>query len=261
MIVPKLRYTRRAVTDLIDVDRELAAAVDRLSFAPPVTHVYNPLVYAWEPHRLYLEAWGRGRKEIAFLGMNPGPWGMTQTGVPFGEVELARDWLRIEADVDRPAGEHPKRPIEGFACTRSEVSGRRLWGWFKERFGTPERFFARCFVLNYCPLTFLEESGRNRTPDKLPAAEREALRAVCDRALRQSLEVLRPRLLIGVGRYAEQQAERVAPELDEAGLDVATGRVLHPSPASPAANRGWAAQAERDLVALGIDDFGAPPEG
>jgi single-strand selective monofunctional uracil DNA glycosylase len=242
------------VTDLIDVDRELAAAVDRLRFAPPVTHVYNPLIYAWEPHRRYLEAWGQGRKEIAFLGMNPGPWGMTQTGVPFGEVALARDWLRVEGPVERPVDEHPKRPVEGFACSRSEVSGRRLWGWFKERFGTPERFFARCFVLNYCPLTFLEESGRNRTPDKLPAAEREALRAICDDALRRSLEVLRPRLLIGVGRYAEQQAERVTAE-----LDVATGRVLHPSPASPAANRGWAAQAERDLAALGIEDFGTTP--
>ncbi len=151
----------------------------------------------------------------------------------------------------RPANEHPKRPIQGFACTRSEVSGRRLWGWFAERFGTPERFFARFFVLNYCPLVFLEESGRNRTPDKLPAAEREALREVCDQALRRSLEVLRPRLLVGVGAFAEKQAERVA-----AGSGVTTGRILHPSPASPAANRGWPAQAARDLAALGIEDFG-----
>ena len=184
---------------------------------------------------------------------------MSQTGVPFGEVGLVRDWLRIEARVERPTKEHPKRPIEGFNCSRSEVSGRRLWGWFKERFGTPERFFERCFVLNYCPLAFLEESGRNRTPDKLPAAEREPLREVCDRALRGALEILRPRLLVGVGSYAERQARRVA-----AGLEVNTGRILHPSPASPAANRGWAERAARDLARLGVSEFGdggAPGKG
>lgn len=249
--VARLGYTGRAVPDLVDVDRELAAAAGKLRFAPPVSHVYNPLVYAWEPHRRYLEAWGGGNKEIAFLGMNPGPWGMAQTGVPFGEVAAARDWLRVAAPVGRPRREHPKRPVTGFACPRSEVSGRRLWGWFRDRFGTPERFFARCFVLNYCPLVFLEESGRNRTPDRLPAAEREALRAVCDRALARALAILRPRLVVGVGRWAELQAARVA-----AGLGVATGRILHPSPASPAANRGWAAQAARDLAALGVERFG-----
>lgn len=237
---------------LVEVDSSLARAVDRLEFALPVTHVYNPLAYAWQPHRCYLERWGRGRKEIVFLGMNPGPWGMTQTGIPFGEVSLARDWLGVEGVVEQPAVVHAKRPIDGFACTRSEVSGRRLWGWFRDRFGTPERFFERCFVLNYCPLTFLEESGRNRTPDKLPAAERAALGELCDSALRQAVEILEPSWVIGVGLYAEKQATRVL-----GGGDLEIGRVLHPSPASPAANRGWAPQAEQDLLALGIDDFGA----
>jgi single-strand selective monofunctional uracil DNA glycosylase len=30
------------------------------------------------------------------------------------------------------------------------------------------------------------------------------------------------------------------------------GQVLHPSPASPKANRGWAAQADAELAALGL---------
>ena len=34
--------------------------------------------------------------------------------------------------------------------------------------------------------------------------------------------------------------------------DIRIGRVLHPSPASPAANRGWAAAAEKQLLALGV---------
>lgn len=232
---------------LVAAARELAAAADALDFAPPVVHVYNPLAYAWRPHRAYLERWGDGRRRTVFLGMNPGPWGMSQTGVPFGEVSLVRDWLGIEAAVERPAAEHPKRPIDGFDCARSEVSGRRLWGWFREVAGTPERFFADCFVLNYCPLVFLEASGRNRTPDKLPVAERRALEAVCDPALAAAVEALAAERVIGVGRFAEQQARRAL-----AGLEVTVGRVLHPSPASPAANRGWAAQAEKELAAQGV---------
>ena len=232
---------------LVAIAGEVARAVDELSFAAPVTHVYNPLSYAWEPHRRYLERWGGGRKEVVLLGMNPGPWGMAQTGVPFGEVELVRDWVGVEAPVGRPAREHPKRPVEGFACRRSEVSGRRLWEWAKERFGTPEAFFARFLVLNYCPLVFLEKSGRNRTPDKLPAAERVPLEALCDRALRASIEVLSPDWVIGVGAFAEARARRAL-----AGLDIRVGRVLHPSPASPTANRGWAGRVEADLARLGI---------
>ncbi len=233
---------------LTAIARELARAADRLEFGPPVESVYNPLVYAWRPHRLYLERFGAAPKEVVLVGMNPGPWGMAQTGVPFGEVELVRDWLGIEAPVARPDTEHPKRPVEGFECRRREVSGRRLWGWAKRRFGTPERFFSRFFVANYCPLVFLEESGRNRTPDRLPAAEKRELSAICDRALAASVDRLRPRLVVGVGRFAEGRARAAL-----AGAGVAVGRVLHPSPASPAANRGWEGKMERGLAALGVE--------
>ncbi len=233
---------------LTAIARELARAADRLEFGPPVERVYNPLVYAWRPHRLYLERFGVAPKEVVLVGMNPGPWGMAQTGVPFGEVELVRDWLGIEAPVARPDTEHPKRPVEGFECRRREVSGRRLWGWAKRRFGTPERFFSRFFVANYCPLVFLEESGRNRTPDRLPAVEKRELSAICDRALAASVERLRPRLVVGVGRFAEGRARAAL-----AGAGVAVGRVLHPSPASPAANRGWEGKMERGLAALGVE--------
>ncbi|MGH9382462.1 MAG: uracil-DNA glycosylase family protein [Thermoanaerobaculia bacterium] len=225
----------------------LRRAADELDFGPPVTHVYNPLDYAWRPHRLYLERYGSGPKEVVLVGMNPGPWGMAQTGVPFGEVGLVRDWLGIDGEVDKPPREHPQRPVEGFACARSEVSGRRLWGWAKQRFGTPDRFFRRFFVWNYCPLTFLEASGRNRTPDKLPAAERTPLEAVCDRALRAAVESLEPRWVLGVGRFAERRARAAL-----AQLDFETGQILHPSPASPVANDGWQRRAEAQLRGLGI---------
>lgn len=235
------------MSDLVQVSRALSRGVSKLEFAEPVTHVYNPLLYARRPHEIYLSRFGTATKETVLVGMNPGPFGMGQTGVPFGDVGFVRDWMGIEAPVDHPPDEHPKRPVLGFDCKRSEVSGSRLWGWAKDRFGVPERFFSRFFVLNYCPLIFMESTGRNRTPDKLSADERSALLSVCDEALRDAIDVLDPELVIGVGAWATKRARAA---LGEGGPTI--GTVLHPSPASPKANRGWASQAERDLRGLGI---------
>ena len=235
-----------SVAALIAAAQRLSQAVDRLDFAPPVSHVYNPLDYAWAPHEAYLRRFGNGHKRIIFLGMNPGPFGMVQCGVPFGEIAAARDWMGIDAPVGKPAQENPKRPIEGFACQRSEVSGRRLWGLFQQRFGTAESFIAEHFVANYCPLAFFDQ-GRNLTPDKLPAAEADPLYAVCDEHLRDMVRALEPEWLIGIGAFAQERA-RIA----LAGMEIRIGKVLHPSPASPAANRGWAEAATRQMVELGI---------
>jgi len=230
---------------LVDAAKTLSEAVNRLRFGAPTAYVYNPLDYAWEAHRCYLERWGAGRKRVVFLGMNPGPWGMAQTGVPFGEVCVVREWLDIVSGVNRPPSEHPKRPIEGFACRRSEVSGRRLWGLFRYRFGEPGAFFENHFVLNYCPLVFMEESGRNRTPDKLPGIEKEPLGKACDEFLFEALELLDPEYCVGIGAYAEGCLQRIAG-------DKTVSRILHPSPASPAANQGWAEVVSETLVKGGI---------
>lgn len=232
----------------VRVMRELSRDVSRLSFGPPVAYVYNPLQYARASAEAYLKRYCRPGPEVLLLGMNPGPFGMAQTGVPFGEVTAVRDWLGIHELVGKPDAEHPKRPVEGFECSRSEVSGERLWGWARRRFGTPDRFFERFFVANYCPLVFMEASARNRTPDKLPAAEREPLFDACDRALRATVEALGPPdWVVGIGAFAEGRAHAALE-----GLDVQIGRILHPSPASPLANRGWAEHAESQLEQLGI---------
>lgn len=231
---------------LVDAAWTLSREVDAMRFAAPVSHVYNPLDYAWTVHRSYLERYGAGRKRVVFLGMNPGPYGMAQTGVPFGEIAAVRDWLGLAGAVGKPAQENPKKLVEGFACKRGEVSGQRLWGLFRERFGTPEAFFAEHFVANYCPLVFFED-GRNLTPDKLPAAEAGPLQAACDAHLRRMVEALQAEWVIGVGAWAEKRAI-----LALAGLPVRFGRILHPSPASPAANRGWAPAATQQLVDLGV---------
>jgi single-strand selective monofunctional uracil DNA glycosylase len=234
-------------TGLLAAARRLARDVEPLRFAPPVTHVYNPLVYAWRPHRAYVRAYGATRKRVVFLGMNPGPYGMAQTGVAFGEVNRVRDWLGIEAAVDAPERRHPRRPVQGFGCPRSEVSGARLWGAIADHFGTPARFFAGHYVANYCPLLFLEASGRNRTPDKLPKREREPLYAACDRHLVRVVRILEPEWVIGIGGFAETRARQAL-----APFDVRIGRVLHPSPANPRANRDWSGAVRRELHALGL---------
>ncbi|MCA1964214.1 MAG: single-stranded DNA-binding protein [Prosthecobacter sp.] len=229
--------------------QQLRETLRPLRFSPPTAYIYQPLDYAWAPHRAYLERFGDGPKKIVFVGMNPGPFGMTQTGVPFGEIAAVRDWMGICEPVGKPENEHPKRPVLGFDCPQSEVSGRRLWGLFAQRFGTPQAFFQDHFVANYCPLVFMEESGRNRTPDKLPAEESRALEAACDAHLRAVIAALKPQWVIGVGAFAEECAARAREAM--AG-EFQVGRVLHPSPASPAANRDWAGAATRQLVKQGV---------
>jgi len=229
------------------INDELLKELKKLRFGPPVAHVYNPLEYARKGYDRYLQRYAGSPREVVLLGMNPGPWGMAQTGVPFGEVAAVRKWLKIIAPIGVPTSMHPKRTVDGFGCRRSEVSGRRLWGWAAKTFITPERFFTRFFVANYCPLLFLEESGRNRTPNTLPKAELIPLMAACDRALRQTVAWMAPRHVVGIGEFA---ARRAAAAL--ADLDVRVGRITHPSPANPKANRGWEILIERELADMGI---------
>ena len=237
------------MTELIASTQRLADDLRELEFSPPVACVYHTLDYTWKAHRQYLERYGKGKKRIVFLGMNPGPFGMAQTGVPFGEVAAVRDWMGIETAIDKPANEHPKRPIEGFQCTRSEVSGRRLWGLFSERFESAGDFFKDHFVLNYCPLVWMSQTGANLTPDKLSASEMAPVEAACQKHLQEVIVLLKPSWLIGVGGFAEERLKRAA---EACGSKATVGRVLHPSPASPAANRGWTEAAAKQLAALGV---------
>lgn len=234
---------------------ELRDAVEAMTFAPPVAAMYNPLTYAWDAFATYLERFASGPKRVLFLGMNPGPWGMAQTGIPFGEVSVVRDWMGLRVPVGRPEREHPSYPVQGLDCPRSEVSGRRLWGLFRSRFNSPESFFREHLVVNYCPLLFIaasrrkdgSEGGRNLTPDHLPAAEAGPLHAACGRHLRAVAAALRPEWVVGVGAFASSQAQTA---LGDTGIKIT--RILHPSPASPQSNADWAGTAERQLVEAGV---------
>lgn len=228
---------------MLQTTSEMSDRLNQLTFPTPVHVVYNPLDYAWEAHADYISRYAGLGAATLFLGMNPGPFGMMQTGIPFGEMSAVRDWLGIQGTINKPAIQHPKRPILGWDCPRSEVSGRRLWGLFRSRFKTPECFFAQHYVLNYCPLGFLSESGSNITPDKIGA---EALRLVtraCDAHLREVCQILKISKAVGIGGFAEK---RLSEALGKDSIPVC--RMLHPSPASPAANKNWAATATQQLV-------------
>jgi len=230
---------------LIELAKELSEHLNAVDFSSVAFCVYNPLQYAWESHKEYLNTFVHGQVRVLYLGMNPGPWGMVQTGVPFGEVAAVRDWLQLKATAVQPLVVHPKRPIQGLLCGRSEVSGKRLWGLFKERFGTPQAFFRTQFVANYCPLAFMDAQARNLTPDKFPVAIRQKIESVCDDHLRKMIAILEPEYVVGIGGFAEACGKRCIPqELTDRPKLL---RILHPSPASPAANRDWAGSVTRTL--------------
>ena len=230
--------------------------LNEMTFAPPVSHVYNPLTYAWSAFEEYVTRYGSMTKRVLFLGMNPGPWGMAQTGVPFGEVTAVRDWLGISASIGRPDKIQPGYPVDGYSCKRSEVSGKRLWGLFRERFGTAEAFFDGHFVANYCPLLFIEvylaanekERARNLTPDKLKPSERVLLHEACNAHLRAIVDALKPLYIVGIGAFAAQRAGEALQGM--AGITIA--KILHPSPASPKSNTDWGGEVTRQLTTLGI---------
>ena len=232
---------------LIESTRRLNERLRPLEFSAPWT--YRPLDYAWAAHETYIRRFASTPKRVLMLGMNPGPFGMSQTGIPFGEIAAVKEWMGIEEPVGKPDPEHPKRPIDGFACQRSEVSGRRLWGLFAERYPDANDFFAEHYVLNFCPLVWMKETGANITPDKLPAAELAPVEEACIEHLKEVIELLQPEFLIGVGGFAEKRLQQVAEEMKSKAF---VGRVLHPSPASPAANRGWAEAASKQLTEQGV---------
>ena len=239
----------------MDISEQLAQAAQRLSAicddAIPViekktivAHATNPLNYAWPHHEQYLEKWGKMGAHTLLLGMNPGPWGMAQTGVPFGATEVAQSFLGIKPrQLETPHNAHPKRPIEGMALERQEISGTRLWNLMHQYYGSAEATFQNIFVVNHCPLLLLGATGKNITPNNLPASVMTPILKACDEHLLDVVDIMGITRIIGVGKYAEQRA-RLALKAGKTGNGTSRdGRTIrietcwHPSPASPLANR------------------------
>jgi len=237
------RKSKERIKEICDSSQKLSSALDGMTFSKPVKVTYNPLNYAWAAYADYLQKYAGDRKEYLFLGMNPGPFGMMQTGIPFGEIKAVKDWLKIKGTINKPKIEHEKRPIIGWECNRSEVSGRRLWGLFEKKFERAENFFQNHFVMNYCPLGFLSETGSNITPDKIPQSEMNPVIDLCDQHLKEVCQALEITTAIGIGAYAKKRLEKSL-----AGSNIRLGVILHPSPASPKANKDWAGTATQQMI-------------
>lgn len=147
---------------------ELNRVLTNINFKiPPIEYIYNPLEYAFNPNENYVRKYCSSTKKFLFVGMNPGPFGMCQTGVPFGDPKWVKEWLKIDGVISQPEIQCPKRLISGFDSLKKEVSGDRLWSYFSELSGEPEIFFKHSFVCNYCPLAFMNTNGANVTPSDI----------------------------------------------------------------------------------------------
>lgn len=224
---------------------------DRGAFPHPC---YFPLEYAGEVHREYLRRFGKRPKRSLFVGMNPGPWGMGQTGVPFADPEIAGEWMGLRnVPITIPQQQFEKRPIRGWESGRKEGSGQRLFGFFRERFGSLENFFEENFVINYCPVIMFTDAGKNLTPADLPRAKREKIFRECDPYLAYLIEFYRPAVLVGIGKFA---FERIVAATATINFECSTDWIPHPSPASPIATRDggryWKKLVGEKLEQLGV---------
>ena len=208
---------------------------------------YNPLAYAWDVHVAYLEKMGGHGAGTVVLGMNPGPRGMGQQGVPFGATSVVRDLLGITGiSVGQPESADPRRPVVGLEYPREEVSGTRLWGLLSESFGDANAIAGRVFLVNHCPLMlFSGARATNITPDKITGPTARALLERCDEHLREVVAVLNAERVIGVGKFAESRARSAL--ADEV---VEVVGCWHPSPASPLANRNAGADWRANVRAV-----------
>ena len=93
-------------TDLVNLYRRPAHEIELPDFSAPVAFTYNPLIYAQVPHESNLKRYGNSKKRVRFFGMNPGSWGMGQTGIPFGDITSVRAWSGITGPVRKPSCRH-----------------------------------------------------------------------------------------------------------------------------------------------------------
>ena len=208
---------------------------------------YNPLNYAWDAHEAYLRRMGGGGARTVILGMNPGPHGMGQMGIPFAATSVVRDLLGITGiPVNQPEVVDPRRPVVGLEYPREEVSGTRLWGLLAEYYGDAGAIASSVFLVNHCPLMlFSGPRAANITPDKVAGPTAQVLLERCDQHLCEVVSALNADRVIGVGKFAESRARSAL--VDEA---VEVVGCWHPSPASPLANRNGGADWRANVRAV-----------
>lgn len=209
---------------------------------PPASYAANPTVYAYENYAQAMARLADGPRGVLLVGMNPGPHGMAQTGVPFGDVVNARAILGRQSQGSGwsgcrlALGDKVLLDAKGLDYHRGEVSGDRLWSALQQICGSLESAYQQVCVINYCPLLFLDNGGLNVTPDDFPKSDRVRLpkfTAACDEHLRRVVKALTPKIVIAVGGYSDKRC-RVA-----LGHTVPIVKITHPSPRTAATAGAW----------------------
>jgi single-strand selective monofunctional uracil DNA glycosylase len=210
---------------------------EKINFSGQGLVVYNPLNYAKLATAQYLDTYGQGRKEVLFLSLNPGPFGMAQTGIPFGDVYWVTKYLKIHNTIEQPKDAvHPKRPILGFDCTRKDVSADRFWKLISSFYPNATTFFQKNFLWTFAPLYFCDKSGKNITPDKINLVSRKELEQICLEALKNIILSLQVNNVISIGAYVYKNVLKLDAEVLN---KIEVENIPHPSPLNPANNKGW----------------------
>ncbi|KAJ2944781.1 hypothetical protein O0L34_g1671 [Tuta absoluta] len=250
--------TNKLYDDFLHIIDELNISLDHLILPSTVKCVYNPTIYARRTFEMYIKKYCNTKKSVMYFGMNPGPWGMSQTGVPFGEIGSVRDWLGIEGPVDKPPHEIPARPVKGFDCTRTEVSGKRFWGLFKDICRTPEKFFETSFIYNYMPVQWMKSNGCNLTPGDFKTSEMEELFNICDPVFIKVLELYEVRTVVAIGKFCETRAQK-ATQKYLSGSSIEVLYLPHPSPRA-VNNNNWNQKAMDILKKLDLMKYYQKPD-
>ncbi|KAE9529792.1 hypothetical protein AGLY_011888 [Aphis glycines] len=226
------------VDSFINLENYLVSQLNNLNYGPNVEYIYSPLDYASNLHKAFLTKFLLTKKKVLFLGINPGPWGMCQTGIPFGEVNIVRDYLKVDGEVKTPTNYHPQRPVNGLNCHRSEVSGKRLWDLFIELSkGDPYKFFKDCFIYNYFPLALMNKNAKNITPGDLKSEFQKKLQEICDKSLSDIVTLLQTDTIVAIGKYAEKRSIEVVKKFKLNNIKII--QIPHPSPRSVGTAENW----------------------
>ena len=74
--------TQQHFWHLLDaIECRMIKELEAIEFVKHIAFVYNPIAYARKVHINYMAKYLNGPKKVVFIGMNPGPNGMVQTGV------------------------------------------------------------------------------------------------------------------------------------------------------------------------------------
>lgn len=222
----------------LDIECDLNNELNELQFPKNITHIYNPIVYALNLHCQYIKKFLNGKKKVMLIGMNPGPNGMVQNGVPFGNTNTVKNLMKIQGQVDQPPSLNPKRPVTGLSCTTEEPSGVRIWNLLQKLAGSLEVFGEQCFLHNFCPLAFFDEQGKNITPSELKGKIKSTLRDICLKYLEKEIQLIQPEIIIAIGSYVGDSLRKLSKQSIYVRTNIKILQLAHPSPRS-LNNNNW----------------------